>query len=207
MLVAIVGGPDVLAPLAAVCAAVPDALAIQVRAKHLGGRALHELATRVAVIAAAAGVPVWVNDRADVALAIGAAGVHLPEDGLAPAAVRAALPGLAIGVSRHRADLAEPEADRVHLGPIWATPSKQAFGPPLGLDALRAARARFAGTLVAVGGIDGPERAFASARAGADAIAVIRALWEAADPAATARALVDAVAAGQRAFIASQGAP
>lgn len=206
-LVAITAGDVDDARLAAL--AEVGEVSVQVRWKRAGGAALYAVARRAIAIARPRGVPVWVNDRADVALAAGADGLHLPEDGLDVATARALAPRLRLGVSRHRAAIAaeDAEADRLHLGPIWATPSKAGMGAPLGLDALAAARAGFGGALIAVGGIDTPERAYQAARAGADGVAVIRALWEAADVAAVARALVAAVEAGQRARNASQGAP
>lgn len=79
----------------------------------------------------------------------------------------------------------------MQLGPVWATPSKERYGAALGLDVLREARAKLARRclLVAVGGIDSPARADAARAAGADAIAVIRAVWTSRDPTAAALAL------------------
>lgn len=132
---------------------------VQVREKDLDGRALLALVREVMAL----GHPTWVNDRADVAQIAGAYGVHLPEAGLVPADVR----GLRIGVSRHAPE--DVAVDSVQLGPIFATPGK---GPPLGIGVLGyRPRAR----LVAVGGIDTPEKAAACIAAGADAVAVIRA--------------------------------
>ena len=138
-----------------------EGVAIQVREKDLDGRALLALVRDVMTL----GAPVWVNDRADVALLAGAHGVHLPEAGLAIADVPA---GLAIGVSRH-APISVPGVQLIQLGPIFATPGK---GPPLGPRAL----SYVAGApVVAVGGIDTPEKAAACLAAGASAVAVIRA--------------------------------
>jgi len=209
-LVAITAGETDDDRLAALCDALaPGALAIQVRGPTLGGAALYALAVRVVAVARPRGAEVWVNDRLDVALAVGADGVHLPERGFDVATARAVAAGrgarLAIGVSRHAATV-EDAADRVHLGPIWGTPSKAGMGEPLGVPVLVVARPRVRGTLVAVGGIDGPSRAQAAAAAGADAVAVIRALWTASDLAAVARALVDAVRGGQRVAV-SHGTP
>ena len=144
----------------------PGSVMVQVREKDLDGAALLELVTIARRYAR-----VLVNDRVDVALAASAVGVHLPERGLSVAEARALFPGL-IGVSRHAPDL-DSGADLVQLGPIWPTPSKPGVHP-LGLDALRL---RPAAKLVAVGGIDTPERAREAARAGADAVAVIRGAW------------------------------
>ncbi len=195
-LVAITAGESDDARLAALCdAAAPGTLAIQVRARPLGDRALHALVVRVIAIARPRGAAVWVNDRLDVALAAGADGVHLPEAGFDVAAARAIAPRLAIGVSRHRPGDVGGGADLVQLGPIWPSPSK---GAPLGVAALTQARAAVGGALIAVGGIDGPDRAHEAALAGADGVAVIRALWSSPDLAAAARALVAAVESGIR---------
>jgi thiamine-phosphate pyrophosphorylase len=84
----------------------------------------------------------------------------------------------------------------VQLGPIFATPSKSGFGPPLGVAAVAAARAALdalsspAPLLIAIGGIDGPARAAEVRAAGADAVAVLRAVWTAPDPAAAVRGLL-----------------
>ncbi len=181
-------GPALRARVAAIAAAVPaGALAVQLRARHLGGAALYATAVELRAVTRAVGAALWVNDRLDVALAVEADGVHLPEAGLPVATARAIAPGLAIGVSRHRADLDE-EVDLVQLGPIWSTPSKAGMGEPLGSAALAAARPRIAGQLVAVGGIDDPARVAAAIAAGADAVAAIRAWWCSDDPGAVAAA-------------------
>lgn len=185
-------GDRLVATVAAMAAALGPALAVQLRGGG-DGRALWTLATGLRAATAAGGAALWVNDRLDVALAVGADGVHLPERGLTVAEARAAAPDLAIGVSRHRVGV-DGDADLVQLGPIWDTPGKS---PALGPAALTAARATTGAILVAVGGVDGPVRAEAAAAAGADAVAAIRALWAAADPVAAARALVAAVERGR----------
>lgn len=194
---ALCAGPALTARVAAIAAALPPgALAVQLRAKHLGGAALYAAAVELRAATRAAGAALWIDDRLDVALAVDADGVHLPEAGLPIAAARAAAPRLAIGVSRHRPDLAVDVA-LVQLGPIWATPSKAGMGAPLGPAALTAARPQVAGTLVAVGGIDGPARVAAAIAAGADAVAAIRAWWQADDPAAVATAWWHAIASAR----------
>jgi thiamine-phosphate pyrophosphorylase len=190
---------DEIAPrVAAALAAVPAGwLHVQVREKDVDGRPL--LALVRAIIAT--GALVWVNGRVDVALAAGAIGVHLPENGLAVEDVLRVLAAadrpLAVGRSLHVADdVAVTSSDVVHLGSIWATPSKAGLFQPIGVDALRVARRllpRRLTRLVAVGGIDSPERAREAVGAGADAVAVIRAMWTASDPARAIAALCDAV--------------
>ena len=172
-------GSDAIAGrLAAMLATAPrGSVLIQVREKDLDGGPLLRLVRDVLEVARPAGAQVWVNDRADVALAAGADGVHLPEAGLTVAEARAAVgDAMAIGCSRHSPQAvlrAEEEgANLVQLGPVWSVPGK---GEPLGLESL-ALRLRV--PLVAVGGIDGPARARHAAIAGADAVAVIRAAWQ-----------------------------
>ena len=146
----------------------PGSVLVQVREKNLDGGRLLEL-----IALARRYSRVIVNDRVDVAIAAEAIAVHLPEDGgLTVAEARAQFPGV-VGVSRHAPD-ADTGADLVHLGPIWETPSKVGKAA-LGLDALKVPHGT--AKLVAVGGIDTPERARDAAAAGADAVAVIRAAW------------------------------
>ena len=185
---------DIPERVAAIAAAVPPgSIAIQVREKHLDGGPL--LAFVRAIAAAAPGVPIWVNDRVDIALAARATGVHLPERGLPVADARAVAAQLGrpllVGVSRHAPDV-DSGADLVQLGPIYDTPGK---GPPLGPSVLGVrARLPAATKLVAVGGIDTLDRAREAIAAGADAIAIIRAAWSCKDPAVTVPALVAAAA-------------
>jgi thiamine-phosphate pyrophosphorylase len=182
-------------------AAVPTgSLDVQVREKDLDGGPLLALVRAIV----ATGAATWVNDRVDVALAAEARGVHLPENGLAVEqvlrVVAAVGRNLAIGRSLHVArEVATTSSDVVHLGSIWATPSKAGLFEPIGVDALRAARRLIPGRptrLVAVGGIDSPERAREAAGAGADAVAVIRAIWTASDPARAVARLCEAVDEG-----------
>jgi thiamine-phosphate pyrophosphorylase len=142
----------------------------------------------------AAGVALYINDRVDVALAVGADGVHLGHASLAPAdaaGVAAGVqPPIAIAVSAHAAtDLAALDRSTrariafAVLGPINDTPSKRAFGPPVGLGALRAA-AGLGVPLVAIGGLSPTDVAPVRA-AGAAGVACIRAILGAPDPAAS----------------------
>jgi thiamine-phosphate pyrophosphorylase len=165
----------------------PQAI-VQVREKDLAGAALLALARAAVAAARPFGARVMINDRVDVAIAAGADGVHLPENGLSVAQARALLPaGAIVGASRHTpADAAACDADLVMLGPIYATPGP-GKGAPLGAASLADARGR--GMLVAIGGIDSAERAAACRAAGANAVAAIRAIWTALDPALAAAAL------------------
>jgi len=164
-------------------------IAVQLREKDLSGRELTRLAHEMRDVTARAGVRFYVNDRVDVALAVGANGVHLSGTSLAPRTVATIAPDLAIAVSAHApaevAALRAAAGNRIAfalLGPIRDTPSKRAFGPPLGDAAVNEA-ARTGVPIVAVGGV-GPEHARALRAAGAHGVACIRAVMAAPDPAA-----------------------
>jgi thiamine-phosphate pyrophosphorylase len=173
-------------------------LLVQLREKTSTDRELLARA-RSARAALGPGVPLFVNRRLDVALAAGADGVHLPADGLPPKRVRPASPrGFRVGVSTHSAARAahaiEEGADLVVLGPIFDTPSKVSFGPPLGAQALAGLpeRASHGADVFAIGGIDESRleelAPFADRISG---IAAIRLIQEADDP----RAVVERIAA------------
>lgn len=122
-----------------------DILAVQLREKDLDDRALYGSA-RLARSALPAGIRLLVNGRLDIALAAGADGAHLPADGVPLAALRRRFgPGVLLGRSTHRLEEVERArsegADYVTFGPVYETPSKAAFGPPLGLESLRRAAA------------------------------------------------------------------
>jgi thiamine-phosphate pyrophosphorylase len=190
---------DMLVRAAAIVARVPrGTVRFQIREKDLDGGPLLRFAKDLIAIARPAGAEVWINDRVDIALACAADGVQLPEHGLGLAEARALAGSLAVGCSRHSQagarDAAAAGADVVQLGPIWATPSKAGILEPLGPDALEL---RLGVPLVAVGGIDSPARARDAAKAGADAVAVIRA-WTVGDPGATIAEMVTAIESAHR---------
>jgi len=180
----------------------PGDVAVQLREKDLGGRALTELGRALRATTAAAGVRLFINDRIDVALAVGADGVHLGGTSLAPAEARAIAPTLAVAVSTHgladvRAAAVEPGSAGIAFavfGPIRDTPSKRAYGPPLGVGALGEA-ARLDLPLLALGGIDVGDVPEVLA-AGAHGVACIRPVMAAADPAAAVQALCQALFQG-----------
>ena len=168
----------------------PGTMAVEVREKDLETGALLALVRQVRAALAPRGVPVFVNDRWDVAAAAGAEGVHLPESGLDPTIVRRAWGGR-IGVSTHALDtLARArDADFATFGPVFATPSKLAYGPPQGLARLRAAVTGSPIPVIAIGGID-PQTAPELRGIDIAGIAVIRAVLAADDPATAARDLL-----------------
>jgi thiamine-phosphate pyrophosphorylase len=152
---------------------------IQLREKKLSARTLFQLTAQAAAMTRGSETRLLVNDRADIARAARADGVHLTTRSLSPAVVRQAFgPEFLIGASTHT--LAEASAARnagadfAVFGPIFETPSKQAYGPPIGLEKLtEAANALKPFPLLALGGIT-RESAPAVIRAGAAGIAGIR---------------------------------
>jgi thiamine-phosphate pyrophosphorylase len=170
------------------CAARAGVDAAQIREKDLSGRALLELAT--AARQTAGSIKVIVNDRLDVALACSAAGVHLGSNSLPVAEVARFRAGgrtpaeFLIGRSCHSledARAAEGDgADYLFFGPVFATPSKAAFGPPQGVDKLAAVCREAKIPVFAIGGIT-LENAAACLRTGAAGVAAIRMFQDAAD--------------------------
>jgi thiamine-phosphate pyrophosphorylase len=162
-------------------------LALQLREKALPDAELLRQARRLVQGTDPAQAPVVVNGRLDVALAAGAAGVHLPARGAPLHRVRqAAGEALAVGVSTHSPQevrsAAAGGADYIVFGPVFSTPSKAGMGEPQGLAGLeRAVEAAGSVPLLAVGGVT-TETAGACRETGAWGVAVIRALLEAADP-------------------------
>jgi thiamine-phosphate pyrophosphorylase len=175
--------------------------AVQVRDKTASRRELYELTLAVEAVLAGTGVALFVNDAVDVALLAGADGVHVGQDDLPPAEVRALIgPDRLLGLSTGDDDelavaLALPPGtvDVVGIGPVWTTPTKPDAGTGLGPEGVAALAAEAAaGGLrsVAIGGIDASR---ASQVTGVDGICVVSAVCAAADPAAAARALREAI--------------
>ena len=163
-------------------AAKSGATWIQIREKDLPSRALLELARFAVAETWAAGARVLVNDRLDVALAAKAAGVHLGENSVPVETVRAwhraaGRADFLIGVSCHSLASARAAerggADYVFFGPVFATPSKEAFGPPQGVERLREVCASVKIPVLAIGGIN-QDNARECMEAGAAGIAAIR---------------------------------
>jgi thiamine-phosphate pyrophosphorylase len=185
---------DVIAKALAGARDAPGAVAVQLRERDLGGAALLDLACELRALTRAAGVSFFVNDRVDVALAAEADGVHLGSGSLGIDDVRRLAPRLGIAVSAHSpgdvADAAAHGASFAVFGPVFETPSKRAFGPPQGLEALAALQPSKIPVL-AVGGIS-PANVAQCAQAGAAGSACIRAVISATDPANVVTSLLAA---------------
>lgn len=185
--------PDLVRLVHDVCSSGVDV--VQLRDKHLDARRLLERAAEARQAALAHGALFIVNDRPDIALACEADGVHVGQDDIPPALCRSILgPHALIGLSTHArgeldAALEEP-VDYVSVGPVQPTPTKPGR-PGTGLDYVAYAAHTLAERQLpffVTGGID---RATLPdvARAGAARFVVVRALTQAADPAAVTREL------------------
>ncbi len=175
---------------------------IQMRKKGMLKGDQYELGNRLRALTHDYGALLIVNDHADLALAIDADGVHLGQDDLAPSVARA-LPGFEerlVGRSTHLLEQAHRAvrdgADYLGVGPVFATPTKPGR-PAVGTQLVREVASRLTTPFVAIGGIDAAniEQVL---DAGARAIAVVRAVYDAADPAASARQLRESIEARLR---------
>lgn len=165
---------------------------VQLRLKEAPARTLVEVAR---ALVARLPVPVLVNDRVDVALAAGAAGVHVGAEDVPAAAIRPFVPpGFLIGASvTESVDLPDLDgADYAGIGPVFPTLSKADAAPVMGLTRFAELVARARIPSVAIGGVDAAN-AGEVMRAGASGIAVIRAVFGADDPRAAARQLRHAI--------------
>jgi thiamine-phosphate pyrophosphorylase len=186
------GGRDLVDVVArALDAGLP---AVQLRDRDLAGRALHALAERLREATRRTGALLFVNDRVDVALAVGADGVQLGASTLPVDAVRALVPAtMLVGESTHApAEVAASHADFVVFGPVHDTPSKRGYGPAQGEARLRDAVVAATMPVLAIGGLDASNAASACA-AGAYGVAVVRAILAADDVAAHTRAILAAL--------------
>lgn len=162
--------------------AVGGATLIQLREKHASPREFYREAQAAVRVARAQGVTLIVNDRADIALALAADGVHLGQDDLHPEAARRLLgDDSIIGYSTHNLAQLEEAArlpvNYVAFGPVFPTRTKENPDASVGLKLLARARAALPSAipLVAIGGIT-REHARAALAAGADSVAVVSAL-------------------------------
>ena len=171
---------------------------IQLREKEWPSGRLLPLAERLRERCRRAGVTFIVNDRVDLALAVGADGVHLGQDDLPPRSARPLLrPGMVLGRSTHsvaQAREAQAEgADYIAVGSMFPTQTKPDF-ELVGPELIRAVRPHTKAPLVGIGGIT-RENVAQVIRAGADGVAVISAVCGAPDPAAATHEFLAAIRA------------
>ena len=170
---------------------------IQLRERDLSARELMTLAREVQAVTISHRSQLLINDRIDIALALEGVGVHLRSNSL-PVSVARRLLGAQrlLGVSVHGVeealDVESQGADYIILGPIYETPSKQRFGPPLGIHTLEKACRLVRIPVIGIGGVTAA-RAHELRRAGAFGVAVITAILGVADVESATRELLDAV--------------
>ena len=171
--------------------------AIQLRERDLSARELVTLALELQAVTASRRSQLLINDRIDVALALEGVGVHLRSNSLPVSVARQVLgTQRLLGISVHAVEEAvqveSQGADYIVLGPIYETPSKQMFGPPLGIHTLERACRLVRLPIIGIGGVTAT-RAREMRRAGAFGVAVITAVLGAADVESATRELLDAV--------------
>jgi thiamine-phosphate pyrophosphorylase len=173
---------------------------IQLREKGMPLREFVALAEQVRALTAQAGALLIVNDRVDVALAVGADGVHLGQDDLPVPAARRIGPDLIIGASTHsieEAVRAQAEgASYINIGPLFPTGTKQWDGEFLGIEGLKRIAAAARIPFTAMGGIK-REHIPELVRAGARTVALVTAVTAAPDPSRAAEELLAALRQAQ----------
>lgn len=168
------------------------ATCVQLRLKNATPREVVDIAR---ALIAAVSVPVIVNDRADIALAAGAAGVHVGEADLPVVAIRSFAPsGFVIGASLGGDRELEnaKDADYVGIGPLFSSGSKHDAGHAIGIDGFKRLAALCDLPAIAIGGIT-PERVPQIMEAGAAGVAAINAIFKGADPEGATRLLAAAI--------------
>lgn len=185
-------------PLEAIVAAAVrgGVTAVQLRDKTAPTRAFVEAARSLGALLAPLDVPLFVNDRVDVALAAGLTHVHVGQSDMRPGDVRRLMGERAvIGLSITAIADLRPEdlavVDCLGVGPIHPTATKADASPALGLDGLAHIRAATRLPIIAIGGL-GRTTAGAARRAGADGIAAVSAIMVAPDPEQAAAAIAQA---------------
>ena len=172
--------------------------AVQVREKDLGAADLAFLCRRLLAPARDVGAMLVVNDRVDVALAVGAGAVQrthasLPVDDIRAIAGRRLRIGASVHSLQDAVDAELKGADWVTFGPVYETPSKRPYGPPQGLERLAEVARGLRIPVIAIGGIT-PERVKEVREAGARGVAAISYILAADSPAAATRRFLDVLA-------------
>ena len=171
---------------------------VQLREKTCATREFIELGRAVSALLQSTSVPLLINDRVDVALAVGADGVHIGQSDMPYAEARRLLgPDAIIGLSVESQDHALAaealDVDYLGLSPVFTTPTKQELQEQLGLEGVAGIRRLSRHRLVAIGGIH-DENIAAVLQSGADGVAVVSAICSAPDPVQATRQLQQQIA-------------
>lgn len=169
--------------------------AVQLRYKEMGAADLFALGAQLRALTRAAGALFFVNDRVDVALAVGADGAHLGPDDIPIGAVRAFVPdGFLLGASTDDPDeartLAAAGADYIGCGTVYATRTKADAGAIVGPEGLDRVASAVEIPIVGIGGVTVERSAEIAATTAAAGVAVVSAVMAAPDPAAAVRGLL-----------------
>jgi thiamine-phosphate pyrophosphorylase len=170
---------------------------VQLREKNCSTREFIEEALAIRELLSIHGIPLIINDRVDVALAVNADGVHLGQTDMPHNMARQLVPkDMIIGISAESLSdtiaAQQDGADYIGVSPIYTTPTKRDTAPPLGLDGLQKIRAAVDTPLVGIGGLNA-DNAKEVIRNGADGVAVVSAIVAAENPSAATRNLVHIV--------------
>jgi thiamine-phosphate pyrophosphorylase len=174
---------------------------LQYRNKRASARELFESSKRLSSLLIPKGVTFVVNDRADVAAAAEASGVHVGQEDLRVEAARSVIgEGKLVGISTHNVeqfkDAAATSADYVAVGPVFSTSTKANPDPVVGIELIRRVRTLTDKPIVAIGGIT-LERAAGVIQAGADSVAVVSDILRAPDPGRRARQYIELLEAAK----------
>jgi len=174
---------------------------LQYRNKRANARKLFESSKRLTSLLIPKGVTFVVNDRADVAAAADASGVHMGQEDLRAEAARWVIgEGKLLGVSTHNMEqfkeAAATSADYVAIGPVFSTSTKANPDPVVGIEMIRRVRGLTDKPVVAIGGIT-LERAAEVIRAGANSVAVVSDILLAPDPGQRARQYIELLEAAK----------
>jgi len=172
---------------------------VQLREKEMATRHFIEEAENIKRILLPYKIPLIINDRVDVALAVGASGVHLGQSDMPCARARSlmgskAIIGLSVETWNDVEKSCQCDIDYIAASPVFATPTKTDTKGAWGLEGITKIRAAIRNPLVAIGGIN-ERNAGAVVKAGADCLAVVSAICAAAEPAAAVRRLNEIIAA------------
>lgn len=171
---------------------------VQHRCKHGSTRDFVATASALIEILRPRGIPLIINDRVDVALAVDADGVHVGQNDMRVAKVRELIgPDRILGLSAAQMEELTPEElgpiDYLGVGPVFATTTKPNAPDPIGFEHLGRIKAAAGLPVVAIGGLK-PEHVEPTLAAGADGLAIVSAIMAAEDPAKAARDFADRIA-------------